>query len=155
MASFEEQIRRIVREEVAAALSRVRVTADLLGEEVELVARIADAQAPAGRQGDRQVQRGIEAAAVGDEADPDVADDADGIAPLPVPRPITPAFLRDVATVYREAVEAGRPPNRAIQDRYGRSRSAVSQWLRQAREAELLPPTEPGRVSTFPTGIQE
>jgi hypothetical protein len=56
--------------------------------------------------------------------------------------------LERVARVYREALEAGVAPTRAVAvelaggwDRY----SSAKRWVQQARKAGFLPPTVPGR----------
>ncbi|MCC5948512.1 MAG: hypothetical protein JJT89_08665 [Nitriliruptoraceae bacterium] len=52
-------------------------------------------------------------------------------------------FLQNVADVYRSG---GSQPNQALQQRFGRSRSSVSAWIRKAREAGYLPETSQGRT---------
>ena len=55
---------------------------------------------------------------------------------------VNETFLRRVAAEYLDAEEQGLHPNKTLQDRYDRSRSAVSHWLKQAREHGFLPTSE-------------
>lgn len=62
---------------------------------------------------------------------------------------VSDEFLRDgVAVVFRDAMMRGAHPNQAVQDRYGRSRSSVSQWLKKARAAGHLPEATQGKATT-------
>jgi hypothetical protein len=60
------------------------------------------------------------------------------------------AFLRDVATAYRQAIAAGLPPLRTMADDSGIPQGTIARWVGKAREPErgFLPPAEPGKVST-------
>lgn len=68
-------------------------------------------------------------------------------APVEVPRPITDDFVRTIAEEYSHALDAGLAPTKFLTDRYDRSRSSVSSWVRRAREAGYLPATTPGKAN--------
>lgn len=53
----------------------------------------------------------------------------------------------DVVEVYLAAREAGLPPSKTVADELRLSRDAAYQRVRRARDAGLLPPTDPGRAS--------
>jgi hypothetical protein len=50
----------------------------------------------------------------------------------------------EVAQVYSAAASAGAPPLLAVETRWTVSRPTASRWVRAARDAGLLPPTERG-----------
>lgn len=58
---------------------------------------------------------------------------------------ITDQHLTDVATVYRNADAAGRPPTRAVAEHFQTSHSTAARWVGLARQAGKLPPAETGR----------
>jgi hypothetical protein len=61
-------------------------------------------------------------------------------------RKITPSFLADVATVYRN--HADERPVEAVQATFGGSYRTAAMYVQKARGAGLLPPTTPGRVTS-------
>lgn len=67
--------------------------------------------------------------------------------PTEVPSPITDEFIADIVEQYREALAAGEPPVKTIMERYDRSRSSVSAWVKRARTAGHLPEAEPGKAT--------
>lgn len=56
----------------------------------------------------------------------------------------TPAHLQEAADVYREAWAKGHPTGRALQEHFQVSASAARKLAFQARQAGLLPKTDPG-----------
>lgn len=60
---------------------------------------------------------------------------------------VTDALLREVATVYRDAQEAGEPPTKAVAAHFYKSHSSAARWVGFARKAGHLPP-----VSSRETG---
>lgn len=52
----------------------------------------------------------------------------------------TPEVLAELARVYLDAVRVGDAPRRAVVRRFGRSPNTLSDWIRKARDAGLLPP---------------
>jgi hypothetical protein len=61
-------------------------------------------------------------------------------------RKITPAFLADVAKVYR--AHADERPVEAVQAAFGGSYRTAAMYVQRARAAKLLPPTTQGKVSS-------
>lgn len=55
------------------------------------------------------------------------------------------ARLRDVAAIYKAAVEAGQSTTLAVSNHFGLSPSAAAKRVQRAREAGLLPPAKRGR----------
>lgn len=53
---------------------------------------------------------------------------------------------RAVAQVYSDAARAGRPPTKAVAERFTLSTSAAAKQVARARARGLLPPTTRGRV---------
>lgn len=53
---------------------------------------------------------------------------------------VTDDLLREVVGVYRESCAAGRPPNVAIAERFGKSHRTATRWVREARKAGMLRP---------------
>jgi len=60
-------------------------------------------------------------------------------------RKITPAFLADVAKVYRAHVDDR--PVEAVRATFGGSYRTAAMYVQRARAVELLPPTTQGKVS--------
>jgi hypothetical protein len=60
--------------------------------------------------------------------------------------PVTDEQLRQVADLYRAAVERGDPPTRTIEDTMHVARSTASRWVARARERGLLGPATHGRA---------
>lgn len=58
---------------------------------------------------------------------------------------ITPAHLRDVAQVYREAWRRGSAPTKAVSQHFGVSHSTAARWVGLAREAGDLGPADGSR----------
>jgi hypothetical protein len=59
---------------------------------------------------------------------------------------VGPALLQEVAHVYAEAFRVGKPPTAAVQDmRPDVAYSTAARWVRQARQAGLLPPAVQGQ----------
>jgi transposase len=50
-----------------------------------------------------------------------------------------------VAEVYRDALERGEAPTKAIQEKFPASKSAAAKWVAKCRALGLLPPTTRGR----------
>lgn len=143
MAQLEDAIRETVREEVRAVVREelARLLPHML---VRIIAK-GGAEMAAGDVPDlpktytaEPVQEGTggddEGAAV-HLSDPPAMDSRGRII-------VDDAFIERVAREYLEAEAEGLHPNKALQERYGRSRSAVSHWLRQARESGLLESNE-------------
>jgi hypothetical protein len=61
----------------------------------------------------------------------------------PAPRRLTPAFLRQVAAVYKRNLNAN--PVQAVAQRFGVSDGRASKWVHRARRDSYLPPTQPGK----------
>lgn len=55
---------------------------------------------------------------------------------------ITPAFLREVADVYREAYREGMPPTVAVKEHFGTTHSTAARWVMKARESGHLGPAQ-------------
>lgn len=55
-------------------------------------------------------------------------------------RRITIEHLAEVATIYKLAKEEGKPPTRAVQERFSVSHSTAAKWVGAARRENLLPP---------------
>lgn len=53
---------------------------------------------------------------------------------------ITDDLLRDVASVYREALRVGRPPTKAVEEEFHTSRPNAAKWVKRARAAGHLGP---------------
>lgn len=68
-------------------------------------------------------------------------------------RTITPEFLQEVASVYRDARATGQSTQRAIQERWPTSEANARRWVALAREHELLGKAPPrrGRATAFTT----
>lgn len=62
------------------------------------------------------------------------------------------ATLEDVAAIYLDALDAGKPPRMAVADKLHLSKSAAAQRIARAREAGLLAPTRKGLPSGAPGG---
>lgn len=62
------------------------------------------------------------------------------------------ATLEDVAAVYLDALDAGKPPTKAVKDKLHLSKSAAAQRVARARAAGLLAPTRKGLPSGAPGG---
>src|SRR5207245_2076856 len=62
------------------------------------------------------------------------------------PRQYPDDHLVRVASIYRQAWEAHRPPTKAVAENLHLSHSAAAKWVAKAREAGLLAPTERGRA---------
>lgn len=62
-------------------------------------------------------------------------------------RTITDDFLREVATVYADALQEGRPPKQAVSDELNGSYPTAGRWVSEARKRGILPPTSPGKAS--------
>ncbi|MET9876540.1 hypothetical protein ABZZ36_18225 [Actinacidiphila glaucinigra] len=88
----------------------------------------------------------------------EAAKPAESVVPLPVVAPITAGrqlepgvqrrrkithdHLREVATVYSEALENDDPPTRAVQQHFRVSHSTAAKWVGQARKGGMLPPAK-------------
>jgi len=59
--------------------------------------------------------------------------------------PITDENLRQVAGLYRAAMERGDPPTQTVADAMGVPRSTAARWVAKARERDLLGPSLRGR----------
>lgn len=57
-----------------------------------------------------------------------------------------PSRWREVAHVYSTALLAGQPPLVAVEATWHVSRPTASRWVKAARDAHLLPPTDRGRA---------
>lgn len=58
------------------------------------------------------------------------------------------AFYLEVARLYREAVSLGEHPNNYLEQRYGKKKTTVQGWTKEARNRGLLEQaTEKGKVS--------
>ena len=57
-------------------------------------------------------------------------------------------FLRDVATAYRQAVAAGRPPLKTMAEDSGVPQGTIARWVAKARDEKFLPPASKGKVTT-------
>lgn len=60
-------------------------------------------------------------------------------------RSITDDFLREVATVYRQAIAEGKPPTKAVASRLHGSPATAGRWVMQARERGFLGRATRGR----------
>jgi hypothetical protein len=60
---------------------------------------------------------------------------------------ITPSHLTEVVRIYRDAVEAGKPPTQTVSEKMHVSHSAASKYVRKAREEGLLAKTTRGKAS--------
>ena len=60
-------------------------------------------------------------------------------------RRVTPALLREVADVYRDALADGRHPTREVKDHYFVSERQAGNYVQRARAAGFLAPTTPGK----------
>lgn len=58
-------------------------------------------------------------------------------------RKITPAFLEEVATIYRDNVSSN--PTQAVQRAFDVSRRMAAEYVSRARGEGFLPPTTPGK----------
>lgn len=68
-----------------------------------------------------------------------------------VPRvPQSPRY-REVAQIYRAAVDKDQPPTKAVQDHFGVSRGLAATWVHRARKAGYLgQAVEPGKAGEAP-----
>lgn len=60
---------------------------------------------------------------------------------------ITEQHLEEVAEVYRQANSGGRPPTRAVAEKFGVAHSTAAKWVGAARRKGMLPPTAKGSRS--------
>lgn len=60
---------------------------------------------------------------------------------------LTGSHLEEVSAVYRRALMQGKPPTRAVQQRFGTSHSTAAKWVGHARKAGLLPKTTKGAAA--------
>lgn len=58
---------------------------------------------------------------------------------------VTKQHLHEVATVYREAVEAGKPPTKEVAERFAASHSTAARWVGMARTEGYLGAAKRGR----------
>jgi hypothetical protein len=66
-------------------------------------------------------------------------------------RHYTDMFLREVAKVYRGALEAGSgAPRKAVQEWQGVSTQTAARWIAEARRRGILGPTRPGKAGEEP-----
>jgi hypothetical protein len=66
-------------------------------------------------------------------------------------RMVTEEFLRDVAEVYRSAVQAGDAPTQAVSSRFTTTHSTAARWVREARKAGILGPSQGTRAGEATT----
>ncbi len=59
----------------------------------------------------------------------------------------TDEALQAAATVYRLAHACGEPPTKAVEDRFGLTRSTAGRYVAKARERGLLKQTTPGKAA--------
>lgn len=59
------------------------------------------------------------------------------------------AHYREVAAIYNAAVSKGQSPIKAVMEKFGKSKGAVSNWVYRCRHVGLLPPTTPGRAAGY------
>ena len=51
-------------------------------------------------------------------------------------------LISDVADIYTYAAEHGMPPTLTVMEEWDAPRSTAGRWVREARDAGLLPPTK-------------
>jgi hypothetical protein len=66
----------------------------------------------------------------------------------PQPEQSDADFYREVALVYMEAMNHGKPPTLAVAKHFHVSRPTASRYLVKTREMKLLPRAQPGKATT-------